>query len=64
MSASDVKDFGLDPDCRFDRVGDKTIVFGFFQKSRHAREIVGRSNDNFWVYGYLGDLIATPGGLL
>ena len=59
-----MKDFGLDLDCRFDRVGDKAVVFGFFQKSRHAREIAGRRKNNLWLYDYLGDLIATPWQLL
>ena len=39
-----MKHLGLDFDGALDRVGDKTILLGFFQDTRHAREIVGRGN--------------------
>ena len=59
-----MKDFGLDFDRRLDRVGDKAIVFGFFQDPRHAREIAGRRQNHPWRYDDLGDLVAAPGKLV
>jgi hypothetical protein len=59
-----MKDFGLHPDCRFDRVGNKAIVFGFFQYAGHAREIAGRRKNHLWLYDNFGDLITAPWQLL
>ena len=53
-----MKNLGLDFDAAFDRVGDETILFSFFQDSRHARQIVRRRYNNSRFYDDLGDLIA------
>src|SRR5688572_16949763 len=55
-----MEDFGLDLDRRLDRVGDKAIVFGFFQDSRHTREIAGRRKNHLWLDDDLRDLITAP----
>lgn len=39
-----MKNFRLDFDRALDRVGNKAILFGFLQDTRHSREIVGRGN--------------------
>ena len=54
-----MKDLRLHLDGAFDRVGDETILFGFFQNSRHARR--DRWPKRMTILGFhddLGDLIA------
>ena len=56
--------FGLDLDCALYRVGNKAILFRFFQDARHAREIVGGDNNDAWFYDDLRDLITASWNLL
>ena len=55
-----MKNLGLDFDRALDRVGDKTILLGFFQDTRHSREIVRRSNYDPRFHDDLGYLVAAP----
>ena len=55
-----MKHLGLDFNGALDRVGDKTILLGFFQDTRHAREIVGRGNHDPGFHYDFGYLVAAP----
>jgi hypothetical protein len=55
-----MENLGLDSDRALDRVGDKTILFGFFQDSRHAGEIIGGCNHDPRFHDDLGYLVAAP----
>ena len=59
-----MKNFRFDLYRALDRVGDETVLFGFFQDARHAREIVGGRKDDLWLNDNLGNLIASSLDLL
>ena len=45
-----MKNLGLYFDDTLDRVGDETILFSFFQDSRHTRQIVHRCENDSGLY--------------
>src|SRR5262249_8975993 len=55
-----VKDFWLEFDDTLNRVRYKTVLFGFFQNSRHPFQIFGRSNHDPGFKHDLGYLVTTP----
>ena len=59
-----MEDLGLDFDRALDRVGDETVLFGFFQDARHARQIVGGRDHDSRFHNDFGDLIAAARNLL
>src|SRR5262249_23326867 len=55
-----VKDFWLEFDDTLNRVRYKTVLFGFFQNSRHPFQIFGRSNHDPGFKHDLGYLVTAP----
>ena len=53
-----MEDFRLDLDRASYRVGDKAVLFGFFEDARHAREVVDRSDHDSRFDDDLSDLVA------
>jgi len=57
-----MKHLRLDLDLALDRIGDETILFGFFQDARHARQVIGRGDHHMRLDDDLGDLIGAALG--